>query len=93
MHLDLLGAPAGISITHVVGRLNRRDELHDDVGETSEEDETSRDVVDGKPLQAQAANEDVDCTVVSGFTLARLQCDVQIPRPMKLNKNEAYFGR
>lgn len=58
--LDLLSAPASISVAHVARRLNGWDEFHNDVRDTSEKNKASGDVIDGEPLQAQAADKDVE---------------------------------
>ena len=61
MPLDLLGTPAGISFPHVGGRLDRGDELEDDVDDASEADDGAGDLGKGVVAKDDGADEEVDC--------------------------------
>lgn len=59
--LDLFGAPAGVRIPHVGGRLNRRDELERNVTDSDQADERAGDVVLPARGHDRGSDEDVNC--------------------------------
>jgi hypothetical protein len=58
--LDLLGAPAGIGFAHVRGRLDGRNELEDDIGETDDADDGAGNDTEDAAAEDDGADEDVD---------------------------------
>ena len=74
--LHLLGAPpGGLSLAHVAGGLDRRDELEDDVAEADDAHDAAGDVADDLLAEEEAAEEDVDCD--GGFVVSsRMRDDV-----------------
>lgn len=60
--LHLLCAPAGVGLPHVGGRLDRRDELEDNVANTDEADNGARDDAQHAAVQQDRAYEDVKGT-------------------------------
>jgi hypothetical protein len=59
--LDLLCAPASVTVTHIGRRFDGWEEFHGSVGDTDEDDDATGDVVDGPALKAQATDQDIDC--------------------------------
>ncbi len=93
--LHLLGAPAGIRLAHVGRGLDGRDKLENDIGNTDEADDGAGNDPEDGSVEEDAANKDVDCagtvsahhsTTGDGATASR---NIQIPRPMNENMNEA----
>lgn len=58
--LDLLGAPAGVGLPHVGGRLDGGDELEDDVAHTDKPDDGAGDDAQHAVVQQDGAHEDVE---------------------------------
>lgn len=57
--LHLLGAPAGVGLAHVGGRLDAGDELEDDVADADEADEGAGDDAQHAVVQQDRADKDV----------------------------------
>jgi hypothetical protein len=58
--LDLLGTPSGVRLSHVRRRLDRGNELEDDVGDTNEADNGPGNYRKCRFTQEDGANKDVD---------------------------------
>lgn len=58
--LNLFGAPTRVAIAHVGGRLDRGDELENNVANANDDDDAAGNVIDGPAFQAQATDQDVD---------------------------------
>ena len=91
--LNLFCTPTGVGIAHVGGRLNGGNEFERRVHDTAKDDDATRNVVDCVILKAETADQNVDYILVRTYVVPWLRLDLQIPRPKKLNKNEAYLGR
>lgn len=89
--LDLLGAPAGIGLAHVAGGLDRGNKFEDDVCDTNDANNGTRDVLKDPRAQDEGAQEDVDCHPLSGLKAKEVasQMHLRKPRPMKEKRNEA----
>lgn len=59
--LDLLGAPAGVGLAHVGGRLDGRDELEDGVADTDQADDGAGNDAEDAAAEEDGSDEDVDC--------------------------------
>lgn len=58
--LHLLGTPTGVGLPHVGRRLNRRDELQDDIADTDETDDGASDDAQHTVMQQNRADKDVE---------------------------------
>jgi hypothetical protein len=91
--LNLLCAPAGIRVPHVGGRLNGWEEFEASIENATSDDDGTRNVVDRPSLEAETADQNVDYVLVRRCVGPSVRANLQIPRPKKLNKKDAYLGR
>ena len=101
LDLDLFGAPPGIRLAHVRGRLDGRDELKGSVRDANEPDDGTPDDL---PRRVAVEDDDADEDVDFVFPLTVSRCargpqkegcylkgagqNLQIPPPMKEKRNE-----
>lgn len=93
--LHLLCAPTSVGVPHVVRRLDLRRKLQTAVAQSYDDDNRARQNACPSTLQDDAANEDVDYdSLVDSPASWNLfsPSDSQTPRPIKENRNDAYFG-
>lgn len=64
----LLGAPAGVGLAHVGGRLDGGDELEHDVDDADQADDRAGDDAQDVVVEEDGADEDVDWFLVSDTT-------------------------
>lgn len=59
-HLDLLGAPADISLSHVARGFDRGNELEGDVADTNDTNSTASKVANEATAKKEASEKDID---------------------------------
>lgn len=60
-HLDLLGAPASIGLSHAARGLNQGDKLEANVANSGNTDDATSNVANELVAKEKASDEDVDC--------------------------------
>lgn len=63
--LDLLGAPADVSLSHVARGLDRGNELEGDVADTDDADSTTSNVANGVVAKEEASQKDIEDTTAN----------------------------
>lgn len=93
--LDLFGPPASsLGLSHVAWRLNRGDELENDIGDANDTNDATSNVVEDHFPEKKAAEEDVDWKDVRTLRPAweSRRDYLQAPRPTKEKRKEAKRG-
>lgn len=93
--LNLLRTPTLVRLSHIGWRFDGGNELENDVGDTHNADDGTRNVVEPFLSQQNRSNQNVNCESTSVTwrhtpKSGNPWCDLQTPRPRKLKKKEAY---
>ncbi len=81
---------ATVSLSHVGRRLDRRNELEDDIADTDNANESSKDNVKGVVVKEDGAGENVDFQVLARAVGMIMGKDVHNPRPRNEKRKDAY---
>lgn len=80
-------------VSHVLRRLNRRDVFEYAIAQAYDRDNGARDNTEGRCLEQDCSDKDVDWRSVSDLILNtdKLHSNSHMPRPRKLNRNGAHL--
>lgn len=92
MCLHLFSAPASVRFTHVLWWFDRGNELEDDISNTYDTNNGSKDNIEDVRVKKDGADEDINLKMSAAACLPcqNVGVNIQIPRPMKEKRKEAY---